>query len=258
MARGGKSQINTFSGGINMDVDKGLLKSNQYRYAENIRTITNEGATTGALTNIESSGIIKLGTDVFLEGEYIIGTTTVRNIGVVFTSQITDNSVINRIYRVDFINGDLSPVYTNIISIDNEHLINFNIPSDAVLSIVGRYEDVDNIKVYWADGTNFIRVINIAPSNDSNNNSIDSATMFDIVPSATLKVPSVVSIGSGRLNAGLIQYCYQLYSPSGSETEVSPMSPTIQLTDSNMDDLSIKYMGDGIGDIYGKPTGKSV
>ena len=38
-----RRQTNTFSGGMNMDVDYSVLKENQYIYAENIRILTNEG-----------------------------------------------------------------------------------------------------------------------------------------------------------------------------------------------------------------------
>jgi len=159
-----------------------------------------------------------------------------------------------KIYRVTF-TDDKTPIFKNVLSPDG---IDFKIPEGAVLSIVCRYEDSDNIKVYWADGVNLIRVVNIAESNDVKNVSIQTSTMFDIVPSAALKQPSVASIGSGRLNSGLIQYYYQLYSPSGGETELSPASSIVHLTESSVGETSITYLGSGLGEIYGKPSGKSV
>jgi len=159
-----------------------------------------------------------------------------------------------KIYRVTFTNNT-TPIFKNVV---NPNGVDFDIPEDAPISIVGRYEDFDNIKVYWADGSNFTRVINIAESNDSKNALIENETMFDIVPSSSLPAPSITSIGAGRLNAGLIQYFYQLYSPSGGETELSPSSPVVHLTESEQSDYSISYLGTGLGEIYGKPTGKSV
>jgi hypothetical protein len=43
------SQVNTFTAGMDMDTDVTLLKDNQYRYAENIRIVTNDGGTHGVL-----------------------------------------------------------------------------------------------------------------------------------------------------------------------------------------------------------------
>ena len=48
-----RRQTNTFSGGLNMDVDYSVLKDNQYIYAENIRILTNEGSSFAAMQNIE-------------------------------------------------------------------------------------------------------------------------------------------------------------------------------------------------------------
>ena len=46
-------QTNTFSAGMNMDVDYSVLKDNQYVYAENIRILTNEGSSFAAMQNVE-------------------------------------------------------------------------------------------------------------------------------------------------------------------------------------------------------------
>jgi hypothetical protein len=43
------SQINTFSKGMNMDIDVTMMPEGYYRYAENIRLITNAGGTTGVV-----------------------------------------------------------------------------------------------------------------------------------------------------------------------------------------------------------------
>ena len=47
------SQVNTFIGGMNIDSDITMLADNQYRWAENIRLLTDNAGTTGILQNIE-------------------------------------------------------------------------------------------------------------------------------------------------------------------------------------------------------------
>lgn len=43
------SQINTFAKGLDMDTDISMLPEGKYRYAENIRLVTNAGGTTGVI-----------------------------------------------------------------------------------------------------------------------------------------------------------------------------------------------------------------
>ena len=48
------AQVNTFTGGLNMDQDVNLIPDTQYRYAEDVRVVTNDGGTTGVLQSIEN------------------------------------------------------------------------------------------------------------------------------------------------------------------------------------------------------------
>jgi hypothetical protein len=45
-------QINTFTQGMNLDTDVTMIPDNQYRYAENVRVITDTDGTTGVLQNV--------------------------------------------------------------------------------------------------------------------------------------------------------------------------------------------------------------
>jgi hypothetical protein len=190
---------------------------------------------TSAITNV-SPGLWKLSIDSIDE-------------------EIVETPVLNRIYRVMFNLDGTIDSFTNVLRSEG---VDFGIPNGSSISIVTRYEDDDNIKMYWADGLNLIRLINISPSADDKNKSIVHPSMFDIVPSAPLKQPSIESIGYGRLNSGIIEYYYQLFTKSGSETMLSQSTPPIILTASNILNESIKYYGTGLGDLYGKPSGKSV
>ena len=52
------AQVNTFTGGLNMDQDVNLIPDTQYRYAEDVRVITNDGGTTGVLQSILEDTIL--------------------------------------------------------------------------------------------------------------------------------------------------------------------------------------------------------
>jgi hypothetical protein len=67
------SQVNTFTAGMDMDTDVIYLKDNQYRYAENIRIVTNDNGTHGVLQNIEPVSEYEEGIP---ENETVLGVAT--------------------------------------------------------------------------------------------------------------------------------------------------------------------------------------
>ena len=56
-------QVNTFLKGMNTDVSDALIDSSQYRYAENLRLVTNKDSNTGELRRVEGTQkVSQLGT----------------------------------------------------------------------------------------------------------------------------------------------------------------------------------------------------
>ncbi|MEE3413806.1 MAG: hypothetical protein VZR53_00355 [Prevotella sp.] len=53
-------QINTFMKGMNTDVSDALIDSSQYRYAENLRLVTNTDSNSGELRLIEGTQPINI------------------------------------------------------------------------------------------------------------------------------------------------------------------------------------------------------
>ena len=239
-------QTNTFAKGMNMDVDISMLPSDQYRYAENIRLLTNDGGTTGVLQGVE--GIEKLAIDFILPGETIIGSTTVKNYAVIFTKEYDETGCFNRVWRYDFTDNIKLPVVTLLLS------GYYNIVDK--LSIVTHYTNSSNIKLYFADGTNMIRVIDITKVTFVYNPATPLVTYdigsLDIIPSATILPLKCVGLGYGSLPSGVIQYCYQLFNIYGNESSTSSLSELIPLSDSNLTD-AISY-----GQAPNKNSNKSV
>ena len=132
-------QTNAFIKGMNMDVDISMLPSDQYRYAENVRLLSNDGGTTGVLQGVEN--IEKLATSYFGANEIIIGTATIREYGIVITKDYTDSTCYNRFWRFDFSQNIKVPVVTCILQGV------FNIENR--LSIVTHYTNNTNIKIYF-------------------------------------------------------------------------------------------------------------
>lgn len=96
-SKSGKEVLNTFSGGMNLDIDSSLLKNNQYRYAENARVSSTEGSLFGAISQIEKPVNV-----LTLANSSYVHSNSTRDIAVVFANTST-NGVI---YRLEYEGGD--------------------------------------------------------------------------------------------------------------------------------------------------------
>lgn len=228
-------QTNTFIGGMNTDLDYSVIKNNQYMYAENIRLLANTDNSFSAIQNIEGFSNIDSSVPT---GETIVHTKTVRDYGIVFTVNSSNN---NNVYRFDFSESKLYPQVTKIINNVN---LGISKSSNGVWAItsVCRWEDVNNVKIYWADGKNQIKMIYVDPDHDSYNSTLTSDDIY-IVPKCHLPQLEFQGFGSGSLKSGMIQYCYQLFNAYGPETSISPLSKLIHLTRTNLSSSSSDVSG---------------
>lgn len=241
-------QTNTFSGGMNMDLDYSLLKDNQYQYAENIRITSNDSNSFGTLQNIE--GLLKTIPSINLSPGAIIHVDTIRDWAIIFA--LIPATTTFDIYRFDFTNSDTEPKVTKIVS--NKDLnIAPNESGAYTISSVCRWESDNNVKIYWCDGNSQIRILNVDPSHDIFNQNI-TADSITILPKSVLPPLEFVGMGTGSLLAGKVQYCYQLFNPRSSETTLSILSKIIHLTktDDRIDSQDV------IGSAKKENTGKSV
>ena len=109
-------QTNSFAGGMNMDTDIMLLPNTQYRYAENVRIITNDDGNTGMLQNIQDT--LKVEGDIFeREGEKVLAVVTVDKYIIALTSFPFEGKTINSIYRISNYNN---PPLTSVTVVSGE------------------------------------------------------------------------------------------------------------------------------------------
>lgn len=235
-------QTNIFTGGLNLDSDISFIPKESYRYAENIRIITDDQGTQGVLQDIE--GIIEIATDTYIKkDETVIATCTIDKYGVIIT---VDSNNITRIYRVD--NYDQETINLTVLVKGN-----LGITKDSRVKIIGNYEGVDNIKIYFVDGINPLRMLNIFEDkyNPENNNTtyidnvgnIREPDVLNATPSALLEPPTFIDFGTGYLQAGKVQYCYELFNVRGNSTNISPCCNLIPLSQSNVSSWSKDYEG---------------
>lgn len=214
-------QINTFSGGMDSDTDVSVIPHDRYRSAINFRYLNNQSDSEhGKLTVIQGMDNHPIQLD---EGEKVIETKGIDKYAIIFTKKLQNNSSTGYqicIYRVE-INPD------GAVRNYKKQLI-FGPCSDwefdGRLSIVGRIENVDNMKLYIADGIHQIIVLDIFPNTVYTSiNSLLSSDDSIIFP------PEIQQITSGNLKSGVNQYSYQLYSRYKQSTNISPMTKQIPI-----------------------------
>lgn len=178
-----------------------------------------------SLNFVNSNGNEILNSDLPLSSnsQIIIGHTTTRD-GVVLLT--TDNLGFDCIwYLKEILNGtyDLELLYCR----------NLNFNSENPIQVLFNYENETIQKIYWVDGENQLRFLNIAHSieNGDRENLIDlNSSNINIVSDYKLSQPVLDTITGGSNNtAGVIQYAYNLYRISGSQTTLSPFSEIVSL-----------------------------
>jgi hypothetical protein len=257
MAENNRNQVvNTFSGGMNSDADKSVLGKNQYIYAENFRLFGDSPNTIGSLENVSGNTLLSnyIG-DIIPSGYYEIGYCNIRDELYIFATQNTSagQTGYSRIIQVLFdSNGyptSSTVIYNDQYSSDGSRLLWNNLPANRIKA-VGRYESSTIKKIYFVDGYNPIRSINVAIV--SSTTPVDK---FDIIPNFNVSAPQFSSFGSGKLTSGKIQYAYQMYDLNGVETLFSPTSPLISISETSGQSGSNKTFK---GSDLGKDTGKGI
>ena len=249
-----KLVVNTFTDGMNKDIDKALMSNKTYLDAQNFRLITTEGNSTGALETIKGNKLIS--TDLILAGQFIIGSCEIRDKIILFT---TSNELIDptagrsMIYSFSInLEGEVgtAPVvlYDDSLNSDNTFLL---FSTAHPIKAVSRYETPNVQKVYWTDGYNNVRYINVASpltldgTPYTNDGDYVSVKMLEFLPEFKPVKPVLLDIVNGNLMSGVVQYAYQLYRLNGSETAISPVSGTIHIvSDGDFRGTTLNYMGD--------------
>ena len=228
-------QINQFTGGMNTDLSYNMLEQTNYTLAKNLRIaslpkingITNNNQY-GQLRPIEGIKTAYSNTPNSIKVNKILASTAIRQYGViVFTDENSKWCVArftNTIESVDLDIKDLKVIFGPSTEVTN----------NTKFSIVTRYENEDNIKLYIADGNNPIMILNIALIHDDYNINLNGdITKIQAYPQIKFKSPIFDGLTVGNLKPALIQYSYQLYKKNGIQTEISPATKLIPISNAN-------------------------
>lgn len=197
--------------GMNQDMSVSAFNPQFAFENRNLRLSTNEGNT--LMSWVNEKGTLQLkdtdGNNIQLSG-IPIGTAVINHQLIVFTKG-------DYIYKLTY-----SPVDNTKMLVEELFHGNLSFSTDNPLETLVSYESNEVQKVYWTDGRNQPRVINIAGDIQEDNN-----TQFDFVPALQLgEGASVTRLDSGGTFAeGVIQYCITYFNKYGQQSNIAWVSP---------------------------------
>ena len=199
--------------GMQKDTSKSKLSKEFAFDAKNIRITAREGNTLLTITNEKGT---KHSSELF---GYYLGHCVLNNQLVLFTT-IPDAEV----------NKDFIFLYDSEFNQTTLYSGNLNFSIDNPLETLGVYENEYIQKVYWVDGINQPRVINI-----KGDKSKFSDSFFDFVPELKLEeTVEVEAINNSSLFApGVIQYAFSYYNKYGQESNIFNTTPLCYLAFNN-------------------------
>lgn len=153
--------------------------------------------------------------------QQIIGHSNSREDIILFT---TDNNGFDCIWKIEIFTDQLKLLY----------LRDLGFSTNNPLQIIDNFENEKIDKLYWVDGINQMRSINLNHSiaNDDLEELIDLPySITNMVGKYNITEPEIIDvIRGGTHTAGRIQYAYNLYRLNALQTKISPLSRMISLT----------------------------
>lgn len=238
-------QINSFAGGLNSDDDLSVVATNQYIDARNIKISSYRGGEGrdnrhGSLMPIQG---VKLAGSFAGDGNKVVATGSIRDYGVVVCIDENENRL--KIYSFkNAIGGtvhdqDFSDIQKSSLVVDAPLLqLNKGEKYPDTFDIQLNYESENNIKLYLADSIHPIMVFNI--SNDFLYQELDKCLSY---PEAVCKPPVFEEYVPGKIEFGVVSYCYQLYNRYGIHTGASIQCQQIPIGNYDFDNKYVKCGG---------------
>lgn len=238
-------QINSFAGGLNSDDDLSVVATNQYIDARNIKISSYRGGEGrdnrhGSLMPVQG---VKLAGSFAGEGNKVVATGSIRDYGVVVCIDENENKL--KVYSFkNAIGGtvhdqDFNDIQKSSIVVDAPLLpLNKGEKYPDTFDIQLNYESENNIKLYLADSIHPIMVFNI--SNDFLYKELDKCLSY---PEAVCKPPVFEEYVPGKIEFGVVSYCYQLYNRYGIHTGASIQCQQIPIGNYDFDNRYVKCGG---------------
>lgn len=241
-------QINSFAGGLNSDDDLSVVATNQYIDARNIKISSYRGGEGrdnrhGSLMPVQG---VKLAGSFAGESNKVVATGSIRDYGVIVCVDENENRL--KIYSFkNAIGGtvhdqDFNNIQKSRLVVDAPLLpLDDGEKYPDVFDIQLNYESENNIKLYLADSKHPIMVFNI-------NSRYKSFVYTDLdkclsYPEAICKPPVFEEYVPGKIEFGVVSYCYQLYNRYGIHTGASIQCQQIPIGNYDFDSKYVKCGG---------------
>ncbi len=173
--------------------------------------------------NFDDNEILNGKLPLVSQNQIIIGKTTTRNGVILFT---TDNNGFDCIWEID-------DLLSSTFKLTLLYCRNLQFSNSSPIQAIFNYENEIIQKVYWVDGVNQLRFLNIRHNIDNGDleNLIDlNSNSINTVGDYSLSQPLLEDISGGGVNtSGVVQYAYNLYKLNGAQTTISPLSEQINL-----------------------------
>lgn len=166
----------------------------------------------------------------------IIGYCVLDKYLVIFTHYTDNNTTTDRIYR--FEKDDTNDIQLNGVLL---YWGNLGFTDTMRLETMGIYESANIQKVYWLDGINQPRFINVAGDTETilkhRDHWLSSKTPFDFIPVFDYKGDSSINIErqdyGGTFPEGTIQYAMCYYNLNGQQSNIFYISPIYYISHSD-------------------------
>jgi hypothetical protein len=228
---------------MNKDLNPQIVNS-EYAYENmNLRMKTEDYGSGMLLTNEKGPKILNIsGIENGIQG-IPIGNAVINNKLILFSAKKYNNDILDDINALEE-TIDLSNITNNEklkIATDYEDIIynidinnstsdilysgDLNFDPEKPIETLTSYENEELQKVYWLDGKNQLRVINIAANKDKINKWHDK--FFDAVPELKLQeeVQITKNYNYGIFSSGVIQYAFTYFNLYLQETNIFYTSP---------------------------------
>lgn len=204
--------------GMSRDSAVSKQNSNLVYDAHNIRITTKDGRNSVlAVTNERGTKRLYVTSEDNITGTPI-GSTVIDDYIILFTHEQQGNNP-DHIYRCT-ISGDEVSVF-EVFSGDA------NFSAEHPIEALPAYENADIQKVYWVDGENQPRVINIKTTNTITNTNVINFSK-EVTLSHTFSV--VKCSTGGEFPVGTVQYAFSYYTKFGQESRLIDVSPMYYLS----------------------------
>ena len=184
--------------------------------ARNIRLTLNQDSTLLSITNEKGPGDM----EVLVEGTYL-GHCVINNYVVVFSSYTNNNNKYDIITRLHFGDDNIEKI---ILYKTGHGKGTLGFSTEHPIQTLGYYETENVQKVYWVDGLNQPRVINIVNPNYQSftSNSFDFVQELEFQERISVKKDNTLQ---GTFAPGTIQYAFSYFNLYGQESNIFYTTP---------------------------------